>query len=320
MEQGLPKSVQAQLDQAEAIEKQLAAAASEASGNTEQPPETTPPVQEEVKTEPTTVAPTAVPADPEWKQRYDILQGKYNAEVPRLHDQLKTQTNTLQSMQHEIEDLKTKPIEPQIARASLVTKDDEETFGADLVDMNRRVSRDEISPVALKVAALEKELSKLMQLQQKVNTVEKQQVETAQERFWVALKDTVPDWETINGDQRWLDWLAEYDAVAGKTRQESLDEAGSHLDARRISAMFTTWKSLYPPSEDRKAQTRQELSRQVAPTKQSSSSAQPASEKIWTLAEYERAFDPRLRQAMSDTEIDALQADADRALAEGRIK
>jgi type II secretory pathway pseudopilin PulG len=319
MDQDLPKAIQNELAQAEAIEKQLADEAASKVGNTEPAPEPTPTEPTEVPSEPKPAEEPKPAVDAEWKQRYDILQGKYNAEVPRLHDQLKSQGDVLQQLQHELEALKNKPAEPQQPKESLVTDKDEETFGSDLVDLARRVSRDEASQTLQRINMIENAIQQLMQLSQKVTAVETNQVQTAQDKFWTSIATAVPDWKEINHEAQWLSWLAEYDIVAGKTRQESLDEASQRLDADRVAGLFKLWKTQFRPAEPVKSNTDAELSRQVAPPKQGASSV-PTQQKIWTGAEYERAYDPRLMTQMSADEVDSLQAEAERAVQEGRVR
>ena len=163
----------------------------------------------------------------------------------------------------------------------------------------------------------------LTPLREQVGTLTKAQVTTAEDKYWAALGTKVPDWETINADQNWLAWLAEYDPVAGRTRQQGLDEALNFLDASRTIAFFDAWKSRQPSKSSELSkvdQAQQELSRQVAPSKSRGSAPIPASERIWSQADYEAAYDHRRYGGKTAEEIASLQAEADRADAEGRVR
>ena len=67
-------------------------------------------------------------------------------------------------------------------------------------------------------------------------------------------------------------------------------------------------------------QVRQELERQVAPAKATASAPTAPAGKIWTRAEFERAYDPRNIRDMGQAKADALVAQAEQALAEGRVQ
>ena len=318
----LPKAIQAQLDEAAEIEKQLM--------QPETPPETT-------DTEPDATpapepAPEAVPqsepaSEPNavqeetWERRFKTLAGKYEAETPRLHQQIRELQTQLQTQAEMLIELKSRPeAKPEPAKP-LVTADDEESFGADLVNLMRRVASEATNSVADRLARLEAAASQLSTLQQQVTEVSTSQAQTAEERFYAKITDAVPDWQTVDTDERWLAWLADYDAVVGGPRQNALNAAFERLDSGRVIALLNQWKELnVVPQQQAATQTQAELQRQVAPSKSKATTATPATEKFWSAEEYERAFDPRLKATMSGDEIAKLQADADRAAAEGRVR
>lgn len=322
MEQELPKAIQAQLEEAEAIEKQIAAElAAPKDGNTQDPnavpaqpdaPETdkvaepTPPKTDDINQ-----------GDDGWKQKFEVLTGKYNAEVPRLYQQLKDQASALEQLQKRLEEAAAKPVEPEKPAESLVTSKDEDTFGSDLIDLARRVTRDEVGVVLNRIGQLEAMLKNISELPKQVELVAQQQAESTTERFWNAVEKRIPDWNQIDTDQRWIEFLNQAPPFSMKSYRELAGEAIAAGQVDPIAAMVDTWKAQAGITGQNNA--KQELARQVAPTKQNGSSA-PQGKKTWTMAEYERAYDPRLSSEMSEAEIEALQAEADQALVEGRIQ
>lgn len=325
----LPKAIQDQLDAADAIQEQLKNQTAEpvppAEPNPapEPAPEPSPdPQPVEPQPEPQVKTPEAADPEPDWKQRAKTLEGKYNAEVPRLHGQLKDMSTQLASALEQINQLKTAtPPEPQ-KRQELITKDDEETFGSDLIDLSRRVVREEFAQLAPHIIGeLRKEFAPI---REQVGEVQKKTAQTEEEKFWSSIDTAVPDWREIDSDPQWLEWLGEVDPMVGNTRQEALNSAHTAMDAARVAAIFKVWKSTFRPEQPAApaptSSKREELQRQVAPSKSRASSSAPAPERSWTAAEYERAFDPRLSATMSNDEISKLQADADKAYAEGRVK
>jgi hypothetical protein len=320
----LPQVIQDQIDRAEQMEQQFVEAQA---GNTQTDPQTQP--NDPPPTEPKpTVAPEGdaarapAPVSPDLEQQHKTLMGKYNAEVPRLHEQLRQRDAQAAEMQRRLEQLEQARKEPEHKPEPTVTNKDEDAFGADLIDLSRRVAKEEFSKMLGPILA---EIDhRLSPVKEKVGQVEQQQALNSQDRFVQALTQAVPDWEAINTNQDWLTWLTEFDPFAGVTRQVALDEAARSMDARRTSAIFQAWKNTQTLAAAPAAQTntaKRELERQAAPQKSKGSTAtvNPA-DKIWTVAEYQAAFDPRLAQTSSPEEAARMQADADKAWDEGRIR
>jgi hypothetical protein len=328
VEQELPKAIQEELELAEAIEKQIAAeVATPNKGNTDQPkadPAQFPaPEVAETVTEPTPQqAETVSQGDDGYKQKFEVLTGKYNAEVPRLHQQLKEQSSALDRLQAEMESLKAKPVEPEIPKESLVTSKDEDTFGSDLIDLARRVTKDEVGVVLQRIGQVESMLKNIAELPRRVDQVVQQQAENQEQRFWGTVSQQIPDWTSVDSDPRWIEWLNLTPPFALKSYRELASDAIQAGQAGPIVELVKAWKQQagIATANATQANNKQELARQVAPTKQAGSQV-PQGKKIWTAAEYERVFDPRLLGGeMSEAEIEALQAEADLAVQEGRVK
>lgn len=318
----LPKAIQAQLDEAAEIQKQLTQPETPTEPTDTEPeaPPATPPEPEAVPQSEPASEPNAVPEET-WERRFKTLAGKYEAETPRLHQQIRDLQTQLQSQAEALLELKSRPEPTPEPAKPLVTSDDEESFGADLVNLMRRVATEATNSVADRLARLEAAASQINTLQQKVSEVSTSQAQTAEERFYAKIAEAVPDWQDVDSDERWLAWLAEYDPIVGGPRQSALNAAGEAFDAGRVIALFNQWKALnVAPQQPAVPQTQAELQRQVAPSKSKATTAKPATERTWSAEEYERAFDPRLRATMSNDEVAKLQAEADRAAAEGRVR
>ena len=126
----LPKQVEQQLKEIEQLEKQLQAPEpapeppAEPVGQTEEVKEPEPQQQPEAKEVP---QPTASPVSEETcEHKYHRLQGKYDAEVPRLHAQVKELQSYVDKLRQDVE---TKPAQPtETKREKLVTDADVEAF------------------------------------------------------------------------------------------------------------------------------------------------------------------------------------------------
>ena len=321
-EQVLPAQVARQLEEADQLLK--------AQG---QPPVATPPVAE---------APVAVEAAPQpaqaadqelakLRQRLSTLQGKYNAEVPALNVNLRKAEARAQELTEELERYRAQhktDAQPTEPTTPLVTAQDAEKFGSDLLDVSRRVAQEVAGAITGRMRALEArvgELEKLAasvtQLQDTVGTVAEATVKSNTDTFYARLVSLVPDWAVINADSGWLAWLGEHDVMLGATRQSALDDAAAKLDVERTAAMFNAYKATLAPAQAASAAVNAELQSQVQPGRSVASTAQvPATERVWTQAEYAAAFDHRLTRSRTPQEVAALQAEADLALAQGRVR
>lgn len=258
-------------------------------------------------------------------QRLRTIEGKYTAEVPRLHTTLREQETAMGTLRDELEALRRKLDESQRQETDkVVTTKDDEVFGTDLVEMVRRVASDELKRVS---SSLLVEVDKrLTPLREQMGHVSQAQAMTAEDRFWARLAEAVPDWETINGGESWQHWLSEFDPVAGMTRQVALDQAQKKMDSGRVAAMFKLFKSQDPAfakSAEATNQTNranQELRRQVAPPKSKASPSTPQGEKIWSQAEYRNAMDPRMKAEIGYEAWVRLQDEADKAFQDGRVR
>lgn len=327
----LPQALQRQLEEAEALERSLA--------QSEEPE--TPEVQEQ-QTE--AVAPEASQPEAEpspeaqqpaekpqlkvkpgkeedvdyWRSRATSMHGIAQAQAQELHD-LRNQVSTLTT---EIKNLKVQPEQPKAADP-LVTDKDVETFGSDLIDLQERVAKKALSEARAEFKGIvDQQAEYIKQLEAKVGVVDKQVTASAQDRFYEALTKQVPDWEAVNADQQFLEWLGEADQMSGVSRQAYLDDAANRMDLPRVVAIFSAFKQTVAPAQQPQvSQTRKsELERQVAPSKSKASSPTDSGKRIWTKAEFERAMDPRHTKHLSADESAKLEAELDLAVAEGRVQ
>ena len=314
----LPPSVQRQLDEATALEAQLyGPAPTPAVVNTDvpQPAETPQPAP----AEPAPVEqPAPQPEEETFRQRYNVLQHKYNAEVPRLHAQLREAVANITQLTAEVQRLQ----QATAQQPTSVPQDEEDTerFGEDLMAaIDRRAT-------ALAQQMLQSRDGEITQyirsLEAKLENVGERVVQTDQERFYAALAQRVPQWESINGNQAWLAWLSEVDPVYGQPRQAALDAAANALDANRVAAIFNAFNGLTSKPVDAKAKetARKQLERQIAPQPASASAPSQAAGEHWTQADYERAYDPRIHRQVGPEKAAQMMAEADKALAEGRVR
>lgn len=233
-----------------------------------------------------------------FEQKYKTLQGMYNAEVPRLHQQVREQTQRMQQMEQLLSSLSANKQEPkeEPARQQYVTEQDIEDYG-DSIDVMRKVSREELTAVAQRLATIENAFNQLQSnIVPQVNTVIQQQQASSEQAFWSQLAGAVPNWRDVNSDPDFQSWLLQADQLTGLTRQTYLEDAQRALDANRVIAFFRTWLEMNGGSQAPVAQTtgsaKSELEKQVAPGRPRSAGAKASSKaKVYTLKDIEKFFE-----------------------------
>ena len=172
---------------------------------------------------------------PDWEQRYNTLQGKYNTEMAELRGSLRATQELIASM-------RAAP-QPEPARARETTfelprrdvpPEDIEAYGQDLVHGVQRWSTLAIEP---KLSAFEQRLALLEGGQQQQASM------TAAQRVEAALDRTVASWREINVDPNFITWLHQVDPFSGQTRKRLIDEAYGGGDAARTIAFFQAFQT-----------------------------------------------------------------------------
>lgn len=311
----LPKAVQAQLDAAEALQAQLVNPAP-VEGNPEVAPVTEAQATQPVETVVQETRVTEPNPDNNWEQRFRVIEGKYRAEIPRLHDQNRELSERLEQALKALEEKAQTPVEEK----KLVTDADVESFGADMVDMVRRAAREEFDALAKKFAA---ELDKRFgAVAAKVEQTEQVVVKSAKDKFWDAVDAKHADFAAVNSDPRWFAFLDTRIPGSRLTRRTLAENAIAELDAEALVEQINLFKESLPKAEPQQpAKQKPSLNSQVAPNTSGASNPSPDPVgKIWTGAEYAAALDHRNMQRMSRADYDALVAEAETAFAEGRVR
>lgn len=320
----LPKAVQQQLEEADRL---VAEINGEKTGNQGEPPEEPETGEGNEPQEPAaTVVEPAQPVSQEpvnavpeekWESKYHTLKGMYDAEVPRLHTQVKELNQQVQQLIAEVAATKASvPQEP--SKPSLITEQDKEAFGPDLIDLIERATESKISTFRQREEQL---LEEIKGLKSQLGNVAEKQVVSDKDRFFMGLSQRVPEWEQLNVDAGFLAWLQQVDPVYGVAKQVALSNAYEALDVGRVAAIFETYKSTLP--QTKKTKSNQELQRQVAPTRSKASGQDPAdaqNQQIWTDALIQQFYEEARRGFISAEDVVRIENDISAAIAEGRYR
>lgn len=339
----IPKQVQRQAEEVDRLEQELAA---------RRKVQTEPAVDDPAKPKPEAQtegdqgdgAPPAPPVEKKddeetWKQRFLTLRGKYDAEMGPLFQQNRELQQKLQDLTARIDTLSQKPKEPERSPATpLVTPQDVESFGGDLVDLIKRQAQETFRERENELVSKIKELeAKNAQLSESVTSVEQRQGQTQQQAFIRRLGELVPDWEKLNTDVRFLGWLRGSDPLSGMERQVLLDAAASGYQVERAAALFNAFKkeagivaptptpTPTPQPTPQRTQPNPEVSAQIAPGKSRAASPAPAADpktRIWSMREIEQFYRDATQGVYRgrSEEQARIEAEIDLAVAEGRVR
>lgn len=318
----LPKQVEAQIKELEALEQQLTQpkqpeeppkeAKSEEPAQPSQEPAPEPAPQPEAKPD--------KPAEPSaedltWQQKYRTLKGMYDAEVPRLHAELK-------EIKAQMEKLRQAPpapaAEPAPVKSSepvkLVTDADVEAFGQDLIEVQRKVAREVAAEFRKELDDLKGENAKL---REQLTATGSQIVEAS---FEQRLHRLVPDFEAVNADPKWIEWLNEIDPLIRGPRKTVAQQAFNTGDAEGVAHYVRLFKESMPSAPN--VDTDKELERQIQPSRSAASAPSPSPKgRIYTNADIQKMFKNAVDLGAKGRHEEArkLEAEIDAAYTEGRV-
>lgn len=327
----LPKAVQQQLDEADRLVATINGdKTGEDSSETnpenqekdllvnverqDNPPENETPPNNTVSQE---TQPVEVP-DEKWSHKYHTLKGMYDAEVPRLHSQVREMQTQIQQLIADKAEIEARKAEvPQVD--SLITDEDKEAFGPDLIDLIERATNSKVATLANREAELVKEIK---ELKGQLGSVTERQVVSEKDRFLAGLSQQVPDWETLNVDPGFIGWLQEVDPVYGIPKQIALSNAYEGGDVARVAIIFNSYKGTLAPRAPKAKTGQQELQRQVAPTRTRSGTppTNSESEQYFTNQDIEQFYTDWRRGVYDDAEAAIMEKQIHAAAAEGRIR
>lgn len=344
----LPTQLQKQIDDAKVIADQLYAPKAETPAETpaestettaveapketpaEQAPaqSTTPAVATSVETQATS---TEDENGPTYAQRWRSLQGTFNAQKRHLEET----AQRLANMEQLVAQMQAAPAAPpkQAPRPTHVTEKDVSEYGADMVEFARRVSREEMAPLAQAMQALVSRIDQLQGVVPVVRQVADNQAKTAHDKFYEQLSGRVPDWQKINEEPRFHEWLLSEDPLSGLQRQTLLTDAHTNLNLERVVNFFDQWKReagiAAVPAATNQTQAAQQasnvskLERQIAPGRASAGSTPPAAtaKKQWSRPEIAQFFADKMNGRYKGREAEARTLENDIFLAqrEGRV-
>lgn len=330
----LPKQVQEQLDEVEELEKQLEAQGEEGA----EPEVKKKKTSKKAKAEDTEVEvtddqpheePVAVEAKPaddsveevseSFKQKYATLRGKYDAEVPRLHQQVKELTDQMNAIREEAEAAKKAEAEKPKEKVSYVTDADREEYGDDLIDFQRRVAKEASQEYEER---FEQQAKVIEELRQQISSTGNQVGEVG---FTQKLNALVPGFDQLDNDERWVAWLNEYDPMTRGPRRDQAQAAFNAGDAEAVAHYVGLFRESVEPVANGKSDRDTELEKQVTPSRSASTVTNKSSSKnskVYSEKELNNAW-TKIRTLNTQGKYDdaeKLEAELTAAYMEGRVR
>lgn len=272
--------------------------------------------------------PAADPPVIDWEQRFHTMQGKYNAEVPRLHGKVETLERLVATMQTPA----ATPAPPtETTTTVVIPPEDLEAYGEDLIKAVPRWVEPKLQPLLQQINTLQREVQELRGGQSQVTE------DIVRQRTAAALdadRELAGRWREVNTDPQFLTWLNEDDPFAGRPRLEMLREAFATGDATRTGRFFKTYFAEHtatrqPSPPDPATHTpagadgRPTLESLASPGRAAGHApgGAPEGKRVWTRAEITAFYRDRMNGRYQGREATALSLEQDihAAVTEGRI-
>ena len=183
--------------------------------------------------EPPAPPPTApTPTDQDYEHRYLSMKGRHDR-LDVANRELRERVSNMEQMIAAMAVTAPAPApEPLQPPPSSITQAERETYGDEFIAMASKIANEQWAP---KVAELE---SQLRNLGGRVENVGGYVAQTERQRMHAHLDAACPNWEEVNKNKDFLDWLALPDQYAGAIKQDLLTAAYTANDGPRVLAFF----------------------------------------------------------------------------------
>ena len=242
-----------------------------------------------------------------WEQRYKILQGKYNKEVPALHEQIRQlkarpsdagNDQEIGRLRTEIADLKQK-LESAAAQPSkpATTPDLDklrEQYPAELVDGILAAVQHMMAPIQQRVDSVDK-------------TVTQSSKTSNVDRLRAALKEQGVEFDQVNSDPLFVqDYLSELAPFSKQTKGQLLTEAFESGDIDRAASFFIDYAGSRGNASG--ARTSKDICKHVQVSTNTGSGPVSSDGMVWTEQSIAQFYDDKRRGKYSPEEARALEA------------
>lgn len=188
--------------------------------------------------------PQSAPEDDRWEQRFRVLKGKYDAEVPRLHAAVRAKDQQLGELHQRLNDMEARmeamnargPKQGGIEEHPEIDEEEIKQFGPDLYDFIQRAARKVADDI---VRSREDRLTgQLNEVKQSTSQMRESMAKSEREKLIEYMNEHVSNWLEVNEDPKFIEWLDQYDPYAGEVRGKLLKQAFERNEAVRVANFF----------------------------------------------------------------------------------
>ena len=219
----VPQSVRDAGARSEAIQRALIGDAEPSVLETPPNGETPPGEQPQPQPQPQPPAEEVLPPE-EWERRFKSMKGRYD----RLNEQVGTMSELLQRLQNENASLRSTAPPPDASIVPLLTEQEVADYGPEFIDVVRRAATEVAAPLH----------DEIQRLRSQMGTVQQETSNAFLTRMHATIGGLVPDWQDINRNQQFMDWVRLPEVYSGVMRQQLMQEAWNNGDAVRVAAFF----------------------------------------------------------------------------------
>lgn len=254
--------------------------------------------KEEQKLEP--VVEQDKPVD--YEQRYKVLQGKYNAEIPQLRQQVSSLQSQLANLKQQETSDEPKAQNVQQAMANL-----KEEWGNDFVSHISSIVQSEVAKTNSRVEAMETNHAK-----------------SSTEQKFQGLRNILSpmniDFDGLENNPDFATWLHQIDEMSGQPRQNLLMSAFNSGDLQRASIFYKQFSASNSSTElEQSNQPAKNPLEDHIQIKTRSSGDEPAQEEVWTQASIKRFYEDCAAGRLTQEEMDNYERQIFRATSAGRV-
>lgn len=258
-----------------------------------------------------------------WEHKYRVLQGKYNADTKKLNEQLQEAQKRSQdpSLQHRLQALESEnsQLKQQLEQQRQASQPNGEVkLSQKLVD---EYGEDFARAVAEQSSAGSSDLinqltQKISTLESKLNQTEQATTQTTESMRFRELNAELSkqgiDFEQVNNDPMFHDWLKEVDIASGQDRNTLLNNAFKQGDINRTAYFFTAFKA-----QEGSNFNNNPLSSHVDVTSRAPSDA-AGDDNVWTKAQMDKLYADRRAGKLTDAEFNEWERKLFSAMQEGK--
>lgn len=259
-----------------------------------------------------------------YKQRYNSLRGMYESQVPQYQEQIKFLQDLLAQTQGDPDQTNEGGQGTSIFGDVEIKEDEIKDYGSDFFDVVGRQAR-----LATK-EGFEQLMGKVSQLENALSELSAGQQAVSHSTFEVQLTNLVPNWREIDVNPLFLEWLNQPDEFTGQPKFSLLRSAVESGDAQRASVFFTTWlrEQGQAQGSTQAAQPKQPTGMEAAAMPSVShqpdavTTAQAGQNgKVYTQQDIAQFYADVRRGKYNgrESEVQAIEADIQRAMVEGRL-